>query len=204
MKVAIYSRVSTATKGQDTENQARDMRAWAAANQHEIVAEYSDQVPGSGKARRPQFEQMMQDARARRFEMLVFWSLDRLSREGVYATLSHLKALDDAGVCWRSHTEAYLDSCGVFRDAVLAILAAVAKQERLRISERVKAGLETARANGRVGGRPRAPWPPDLVARVATMREAGATLREISHATGMCRSKAHRIAISMKGSVNAR
>src|SRR5208337_2238987 len=111
-----------------------------------------------------------------RWRMLLFWSLDRLSREGVYATLGILKCLDDAGVCWRSHTEAYLDSCGVFKDAVLAILAAVAKQERIRISERVKAGLETARSKGRVGelsktgrrlagesGRPKAEWPPERV-----------------------------------------
>ncbi|HKT90132.1 MAG TPA: recombinase family protein [Candidatus Sulfotelmatobacter sp.] len=197
MKLAIYSRVSTRDKRQDTENQARDMRIWVTANGHEIVAEYSDQVSGSGKTRRPQFEQMMADAAAKRFEMLVFWSLDRLSREGVYATLTHLKTLDEAGVCWRSHTEAYLDSCGVFRDAVLAILAAVAKQERLRISERVKAGLETARAHGRRGGRPVVGRPDGLVEKVRELRKAGGSVYRIARAVGSSKSTVHRIIKSL-------
>jgi hypothetical protein len=49
----------------------------------------------------------------------------------------------------------YLDSCGIFKDAVLSILATVGKQETVRISERVHAGLAKARKQGRIGGRPR-------------------------------------------------
>jgi hypothetical protein len=56
--------------------------------------------------------------------------LDRFSREGVLETLQHLQRLNAWGVNWRSYTEAYLDSCGAFRDAVLSILATIAKQER--------------------------------------------------------------------------
>ena len=87
--------------------------------------------------------------------MLLFWSLDRLSREGVYATLQHLQRLTSYGVNYKSYTEQYLDSCGIFRDAVIGILATVAKQERVRISERVTAGLARARREGRIGGRPK-------------------------------------------------
>lgn len=75
--------------------------------------------------------------------------------EGVYQTHTRLKQLDDAGVRSRSFTEQYLDSCGLFKDAVLSILATIAKQERVRLSERVKAGLERARRQGRIGGRRR-------------------------------------------------
>ena len=81
----------------------------------------------------------------RQFDLVLFWSLDRLSREGVLETLSSY------GVGWKSFTEQYLDSCGVFRDAVLSILATIAKQERIRLSERTMAGLEKARREGRVG-----------------------------------------------------
>ena len=86
---------------------------------------------------------------------MLFWSLDRLSREGVLQTLTYLQTLTSYGVGWKSFTEQYLDSCGVFRDAVLSILATIAKQERIRLSERTIAGLEKARRQGRMGGRPR-------------------------------------------------
>ena len=57
---------------------------------------------------------------------------------------------------YRSFTEQYLDSTGIFKEAVIGILAAVAKQERVRLSERTIAGLQRAKAQGRVGGRPKA------------------------------------------------
>ena len=198
MNCAIYARVSTKDKGQDTENQIAQIRAWAEQQGHTVVAVYQDTVSGSGKVRRPEFERMMEVAQqgsivSGGWSMLLFWSLDRLSREGVYATLGILKRLDDAGVCWRSHTEAYLDSCGAFKDAVLAILAAVAKQERLRISERVKAGLDTARAKGRVGGRPPREWPEERVRAVKEAKDLGYTLDEIAQVEGLSRSTVHRM-----------
>src|SRR5947208_12125755 len=98
---------------------------------------------------------MFEDASRRKFDVLLFWSLDRFSREGVLETLQHLQRLTSYGVGWKSFTEQYLDSCGVFRDAVLSILATIAKQERIRLSERTVAGLERARKAGRIGGRPR-------------------------------------------------
>jgi DNA invertase Pin-like site-specific DNA recombinase len=60
---------------------------------------------------------MMEAARQRRFDLLLFWSLDRFSREGVSAILNHLERLSSYGVDWRSYTEQYLDSLGPFRDA---------------------------------------------------------------------------------------
>jgi len=96
----------------------------------------------------------MADAAQRRFDVLLFWALDRFSREGVLETQVCLKRLDDAGVRFRSFTEPYLDSCGMFRDAVISILAVIAKQERVRISERVRAGLSRARRQGTRGGNP--------------------------------------------------
>ena len=107
--------------------------------------------------------------------MLLFWALDRLSRERVLETLQHLNRLTSYGVGYRSFTEQYFDSCGIFKDAVITIVATVAKQERVRISERVKAGLETARAKGKRLGRPRV-----IVdaRRIATLRKSGDSLPE--------------------------
>lgn len=83
--------------------------------------------------------------RARRFDLVLFWSLDRLSREGVSATLNHLERLTASGVEWRSFTEEYLDSTGLFKDAVIAILAVIAKQERIRRSERASVAIAKLR-----------------------------------------------------------
>ena len=96
---------------------------------------------------------MFNDASKRKFDVVLFWALDRLSREGVLETLQHLNRLSSYGVGYRSFTEQYFDSCGIFKDAVIAIIATVAKQERVRIL-RVRAGLEVARAKGKRIGRP--------------------------------------------------
>ena len=82
-------------------------------------------------------------------ERVLLWSLDRLSREVVSATLNHLERLTAAGVDWRSYTEEYLDSTGLFHDAEIPILAVMAKQERVRRSERASAAIARLRREGR-------------------------------------------------------
>ena len=153
MRAALYTRVSTRDKGQEAANQLHELRKLCTAQGWTIVSEYEDHESG-GKADRSQFKAMMTDAAKRKFDVVLFWALDRFSREGVYETHVHLKRLDVAGVRFRSFTEPYLDSCGMFRDAVISILAVIAKQERIRIQERVRAGLERARAQGTRSGRP--------------------------------------------------
>ena len=66
-------------------------------------------------------------------------------------TLQYLKLLSSHGMSFKSFTEQYLDGTGIFKDAIIGILAALAHQERVRLSERVTAGLERARKEGRVG-----------------------------------------------------
>ena len=124
---------------------------------------------------------MFAAASKREFDLVLFWSLDRLSREGTVETLNHLQRLTGYGVCYRSFTEQYLDSTGMCKEAVIGILAAVAKQERVRLSERTIAGLERAKAQGRVGGRPKAEdQEPKLVARIEHLRELGHSIRKIA------------------------
>jgi DNA invertase Pin-like site-specific DNA recombinase len=85
---------------------------------------------------------------------VLFWSLDRFSREGALPTLKHLETLESYGVGYKSYTEQYLDSTGIFKEAVISILAIVAKQERVRLSERTRAGIERARGKGTQLGKP--------------------------------------------------
>src|ERR1019366_7329365 len=130
MRTAIYARVSTKDGRQDTENQLRQLRDFAASQKWTIVHEYVDQASGR-RSDREQFQKMFAAASRREFDVLAFWSLDRLSREGTVQTLNHLQRLTSYGVDYRSFTEQYLDSTGMFKEAVIGILAAVAKQERV-------------------------------------------------------------------------
>ena len=98
---------------------------------------------------------MLVHALQRRFDILLFWSLDRLTREGTLATLQYLERLTSYQVGYKSFTEPYLDSCGMFKDVVISLLATMAKQERVRIAERVRAGIERVRKQrNRNWGRP--------------------------------------------------
>ncbi len=155
MRVALYARVSTRDKKQDPANQLDQLREFAKIQGWRVTREYTDKASGK-RGDREQFQAMFAAASRREFDILLFWSLDRLSREGTVETLNHLQRLTGYGVNYRSFTEQYLDSTGMFKEAVIGILAAVAKQERVRLSERVMAGLKRARKAGRVGGRPMA------------------------------------------------
>jgi DNA invertase Pin-like site-specific DNA recombinase len=188
MRVAIYARVSTKDKGQEIENQLRQLREFAASQGWTIHREYVDHETGSTDDR-AEFQSMFRDASQRRFDVLLFWALDRLSREGVLETLQHLNRLTTYGVGYRSFTEQYFDSCGIFKDAVIAIIATVAKQERVRISQRVKAGLETARAKGKRLGRPQVIVD---VHRIALLRQQGRSWPQIARELGVGVGTAYR------------
>jgi len=181
MKIALYARVSKRDSKQDTENQLAQLREFAQVQKWTIVHEYVDRATGK-HSDREQFQRLFEDASRRKFDLVLFWSLDRFSREGVRETLNHLQRLSSHGVGFRSFTEQYLDSCGIFKDAVLAILAVIAKQERIRISERTIAGLERARKAGRIGGRR-----PLIVDRdkIAELDADGWTMREIGEEMGV-------------------
>jgi len=179
MRTVLYARVSKKDGSQDTENQLRQLRAFAESQGWQIVHEYVDRASGK-RSDREQFQKMFEAASRREFDVVLFWALDRFSREGVVETLNHLQRLTGYGVNYRSFTEQYLDSTGLFREAVIAILAAVAKMERVRRSERTLAGLEKARSQGRVGGRPKAQDDPKTFRRVHELREEGKSIRHIA------------------------
>jgi DNA invertase Pin-like site-specific DNA recombinase len=197
VKVAIYARVSTKDKGQEVRNQLEQLRAYCDRQGWKIIREYIDQRSGKS-GNREQFQRMMEHSYQRQFDLVLFWSLDRFSREGSYATLDYLKRLDSHGVAFKSFTEQYLDGTGVFKDAIIAIIGAMANQERLRLSERVVAGLERARKQGRVGGRPKVRHDRDKdAAKIRQLREDGQSLREIADELGRSKSNIARVCESL-------
>jgi DNA invertase Pin-like site-specific DNA recombinase len=157
-RVAIYARVSTDDKGQDPENQLRQLRQWCERMGYPVAREYVEHENGSkGVEYRKQLGAMFAGAARREFDLLLVWSsLDRFSREGMAATVAHLQRLAAHGVAFRSFTEEHLSTENeLVRNVLLAVLASLAKLEREKISQRTKAGLERARAKGKILGRPR-------------------------------------------------
>jgi DNA invertase Pin-like site-specific DNA recombinase len=154
-----------------------------------VVQEFVDIASGKS-GDREHFKSLFAAASRREFDLVLFWSLDRFSREGVFETLKHLQTLTGYGVGYRSFTEQYLDSCGMFKDAVISILAVVAKQERVRLSERTLAGLARARSQGRVGGRPRVVC---NVRELQSLRGSGKSLSSIATACRLSKTTVARL-----------
>jgi len=179
MKIAIYARVST--DKQDNENQLVQLHDFAGKQGWIVVVEYLDRESGA-KSDRAEFQRMFADASKRKFDLVLFWALDRLSREGVLQTLQHLNRLENYGVGFRSFTEQYFDSCGIFREAVISIMATLAKQERVRRSERTRAGLAIARSRGKKLGRPQLRT---NVTEIARLKAQGLSLRAIARHLGI-------------------
>ncbi|MGE5053549.1 MAG: recombinase family protein [Acidobacteriota bacterium] len=155
MRVRLYVRVSK--KPLNTDNQLHELRAFAASQPGwEITGEYVETVTGSGLKERKEFERMMLDASRHAFDLLLFWKLDRVSREGISATLRYLENLKGWGIGWRSYQEPWLDTGNeMVTGIVLSVIAAMARQERQTLIDRTLAGLRTAKRNGKILGRPR-------------------------------------------------
>ena len=155
--------------------------------------EYVDHASGK-RSDRAAFLTMFEAASRREFDCLLFWSLDRLSREGVMQTLQYLQRLTAYGVDYKSFTEQYLDSVGIFRDAVIGILATIAKQEQVRISERTIAGLARAKLHGTRSGLPFGR--PKVIAnrdKVVRLHSQGRSLSQIAAEFGFSKATAYNI-----------
>ena len=150
--IAIYSRVST--DSQTTENQERELREIATCMGWSIMKVYRDEGVSGAKSRaeRPAFNALWKDATRRRFDMVMAWSVDRLGRslQDLVAFLSELHALK---------IDLYLHQQGVDTStpagkALFQMMGVFAEFERAMIRERVKSGLERAKAQGKILGRP--------------------------------------------------
>ena len=165
MKTAIYARVSTKDKGQDTHNQLLQLREYCSRQSWQITEEYIDHESAK-TGDRAAFKRLFADASRRKLDVVLVWALDRFTREGVLETFTYIEKLKAFGVAFESYTEAHFRTTGPAGELMLAVAAWIAKQERLRISERTKAGLERARREGKHCGRPRRVFRRDLVAQL--------------------------------------
>ena len=182
MKAAIYARVSTLD--QEPENQLQELRRYVQARGW-TATEYVDRGVSGAKDRRPALDQLLADARRRRLDVLVCWRLDRLGRNlrHLITLLDELQAL---GVAFVSLAEG-IDATTPAGKLQLHVLGAISEFERGRLRERVLAGLQRARTQGKRLGRPRARVPADRVQQVNDLPLDGA-----AHALGVSRSTVKR------------
>src|SRR5262249_49967112 len=183
MKAAIYARVSTVD--QEPENQLQELRRYVDARGWTAV-EYTDRGVSGSKDRRPALDELLADAKRRRFDVLVCWRLDRLGRnlKHLIGLLDDLQAL---GVSFVSLAEG-IDATTPAGKLQMHILGAIAEFERARIQERVRAGLARARTQGVKLGRPRRRIAPERLAEVV-----GLPAREAARRLGIPRSTLQRL-----------
>ena len=152
-KVALYLRVST--DGQTTDNQRIELESVARQRGWDIVAQYDDNgVSGAkGRQHRKQFDAMIKAATRGEFDMIAAWSVDRLGRS-LQDLVQFLNELQSVGCDLYLHQQA-LDTSTPAGRAMFGMCGVFAEFERSMIQERVKAGLQRARARGKTLGRPK-------------------------------------------------
>ena len=154
VKVAVYARTSTSDRDQDPETQLMPLREFVKVQGWETYREYVDRAPATDLAHRLQWRQLLDEASKRRFDLVLLWRMDRGFRSVLDAATT-LERLRSWGVGLRSYTEPWLDTTSPFGEALYYITVAYAQLERGILRERVKAGMERARRQGRRIGRPR-------------------------------------------------
>ncbi len=152
MKVCIYSRVSTGE--QETENQSMVLSDWAKQRGYDVVSIYQEEESAWKAGHQRELANLIDDAGKRRFQAVLVWALDRLSREGALAILSLVHKLSLYGVRILSYQESWTEAPGEIAELLYALTGWVARMESQRRSERTKAGLARVKAQGRQLGRP--------------------------------------------------
>jgi putative DNA-invertase from lambdoid prophage Rac len=151
MKAALYLRVSTTE--QDTANQLPALEEYAKRRGFEVVQTYSENETAWKNGHQAELARLFEDARRGKFDVVLVWALDRLSREGALAILTLVDRLKQYAVKVISYQESWTEAPGDLADILYAITGWVAKMESQRQSERTKAGMERAKLQGRPIGK---------------------------------------------------
>ena len=177
-RVAVYARVSTTD--QSTESQLLDLRRFTQERGWHIFREYTDNGISGTQGSRPALNELMDDARKRRFDMVLVCRFDRFARSTRHLILA-LEEFKNLGIDFVSYQE-NIDTSSPLGSAIFTIISAVAQLERDIIAERVKAGLRRAQKNGKRLGRPRVSVDVD---KIRQWRSEGLSYRAIARRLGV-------------------
>ena len=179
-RVAIYARVSTVDKGQAPETQLLVLREYAARGAFVIVGEYVDYASGT-REDRPQYQALLSAARRRQLDVVLVWRYDRFARS-TQALVNALKEFHSLGVDFISYQE-HIDTTTPQGELIFTVKASLAQFESALMSERVKAGMARAKAQGKRISR--APLARPLQTRIARLYAQGTSISHISKQLGI-------------------
>ncbi len=185
-RVALYARVSTTD--QSTDSQLLDLRRYVSERSWNIFKEYVDEGISGTKDSRPALNELMNDAKKRRFDVVLVWRFDRFARSTKHLILA-LEEFRNLGIDFVSYQE-NIDTSSPLGSAIFTIISAVAQLERDIIAERVKAGLRRAVENGKRLGRPKTSVD---VEKLRQLRSEGLSLRVIAGQVGISHTKVAQI-----------
>ena len=189
-RIAIYARVSTSD--QSTDSQLLDLRRYVSDRGWQTYQEYCDNGISGTKDSRPALNELMNDAKKRRFDVVLVWRFDRFARSTRHL-INALEEFKNLKIDFVSYQE-NIDTSSPLGGAIFTIISAVAQLERDIIAERVKAGLRKAKASGRKLGRPRVPVD---ATRIAHLRAQGRSWAEISKKLGVGKGTVQRAFYSL-------
>jgi DNA invertase Pin-like site-specific DNA recombinase len=179
-RVAIYARVSTVDKGQDPETQLLALREYAARRGFLCVVEYVAYASGT-REDRPRYRALLEVARKRQVDVVLVWRYDRFARS-TQALVHALKEFHSLGVDFISYQE-NIDTTTPQGEMIFTVMASLAQFESALISERVKAGMARAQAQGKRISR--APIPAGVQARIEELYTQGLSIHQMSQQLGI-------------------
>ena len=179
-RVALYARVSTLDKGQDPETQLVQLRQYAQARNFEIVTEYIDYASGTSEDR-TQYKLMMDAAKKRKIDVVLVWRYDRFARS-TQALVNALKEFQSLGIDFISYQE-NIDTTTPTGELIFHVMASLAQFESSLISQRVKAGMARAKAQGKHISRP--PIAKELQVQILALQKEGLSMNKISKTLGI-------------------
>lgn len=187
-RIAIYARVST-RNGQNTEMQLEELRAYCSRRGWELAGEYTDNGISGAREQRPALDRLLADCRRRLVDAVVVYRYDRFARS-LRQLVNALEEFRGLGIDFISLHES-VDTSTPNGRLVFGIFASIAEFERELIRERVKSGIQAARAKGKRLGRPAVAVD---AAAVAAMRSAGHSWRSVASALGIGVGTAYKLA----------
>ena len=180
LRVALYARVSTLHKGQDPETQLIQLREYAKRRNFEIIGEFIDYASGTSEERK-QYKLMMEAAKKRKIDVVLVWRYDRFARS-TQALVNALKEFKNLGIDFISYQE-NIDTTTPTGELIFHVMASLAQFESSLISERVKAGMQRAKAQGKNISRPK--LAKNKLNRIMELKEQGLSMNQISIQSGV-------------------
>ena len=179
-RVALYARVSTLDKGQDPETQLVQLRQYVKARNFEVITEFIDYASGTSEDR-TQYKLMMAAAKKRKIDVVLVWRYDRFARS-TQALVNALKEFQSLGIDFISYQE-NIDTTTPTGELIFHVMASLAQFESSLISQRVKAGMARAKAQGKHIARP--PIAKELQAKIIELQRQGVSMNKISKTLGI-------------------